>query len=426
LISNRPRLQASLAIAIVAASFPFAAQAQTFTVLHSFTGGADGAMPEAGLTVDASGRLYGTGSKGGIQNGECPNDGQAGCGVVFRLARQGSGWTIDPLHQFQGPSGDGSAPTARPVLGPGGTLYGTTSKGGSYFCEGPGCGIAYNLRPGATSCLTALCSWSEVMQYSFGEAGEGPNGELTFDQAGNAYGTLDYAVFTLMLSDGAWQQTNLHSFDGGGDGKTPVSGVIFDPRGNLYGTTLSGGGQGCSSMGCGIVYQLVPGVSGWTENILYAFQGAADGDSPVGRLIMDATGNLYGTAFEGGQNGGGTVFELSPSGNTWNFTLLYSLGATGVGSGPTGSLAFDSSGSLYGTASGGGALGRGAIFKLTPSNGIWTYTSLHDFTGSADGADPVGNVIFDANGNLYGTASLGGLTDLCGGAGCGVVWQITP
>jgi uncharacterized repeat protein (TIGR03803 family) len=147
-------------------------------------------------------------------------------------------------------------------------------------------------------------------------------------------------------------------------------------------------------------------------------------------LILDADGNLYGTTNYGGANKGGTVFELSPSGGgNWTFHLLYSLVYNGTLDfqlyGPTGSLAMDAAGNLYGTTVMDGAFSGGSVFKLTPSNGGWTYTSLHDFEGGTGGGNPFGNVVLDAIGNVYGTAGVGGPSNGCDGLSCGVVWEVT-
>jgi len=141
-------------------------------------------------------------------------------------------------------------------------------------------------------------------------------------------------------------------------------------------------------------------------------------------VVLDQAGNLYGATATGGSGGGGTVYELSPSGGGWTFSLLYSFTGQGYDPGPSDTLTLDAAGNLYGTTYGGGAFGYGAVFKLTHNGGSWMFTDLHDFTSGSDGANPVGGVTFDANGNLYGTASQG-----AGGAcplGCGVVWKITP
>jgi uncharacterized repeat protein (TIGR03803 family) len=442
----------SLCVAMLTAAFALAspAQAQTFSVIHTFSG-IDGANPVAGLTIDARGTLYGTTQGGGHQDSLCP---QQGCGTVFRLAAPGGGWILTPLHQFEGP-GDGATPMARPVFGPNSLLYGTTDAGGAQFCEGPGCGTAYSLQPGAMACTTALCPWSESVLYSFGGVedtcegfedwsarptnnpqrpgelvlGSCPTfGELTFDHAGNIYGTVPCCHGAVYELTPGGTPTALYYFTGGDDGDNPQSGVIFDGAGNLYGTT-EGGGTG----GCGTVYELSPIGSGWTEKVLYDFQCgfSSNGQYPIGGLIFDAAGNLYGTTNFAGANNGGTVFELSPSsGGHWTFHLLYSLRYNGTFDfliyGPTGTLAMDSSGSLYGTTVMDGAYGGGSVFKLTPSADGWTYTSLHDFRGGSDGGNPFGNVVLDASGNVYGTAGVGGLSGGCEGLGCGVVWKITP
>jgi len=192
----------------------------------------------------------------------------------------------------------------------------------------------------------------------------------------------------------------------------PYAGVIFDQAGNLYGTTASGGTP----------YQLTLSGSGWAENTLHTFQYHGDGTFPYGGLIFDESGNLYGTTSIDEPLNGGTVYELEPSSGNWAFALLHSFFFSGAGCcpGPLGSLIIDTVGNLYGTTSGEGAHLEGNVFKLSPSNGGWTYTSLHDFTGGSDGGFPYGSLVFDANGNLYGTTSFGGAYDGV------VVFEITP
>ena len=177
-------------------------------------------------------------------------------------------------------------------------------------------------------------------------------------------------------------------------------------RGNLYGTTASG----TSNYFWGTVYKLAPHGSGWTETILYAFQDGNDGASPVSGLIFDQAGNLYGTTPGGGAYLDGTAFELisHPSGN-WSFSSLYSFqGSRDIGNLPLGPLAIDAAGNLYGASYNGGAHEMGSVYELSPSNGSWTYTSFHDFTGGVDGGGPISGVVLDASGNIYGTASAGG------------------
>ena len=245
---------------------------------------------------------------------------------------------------------------------------------------------------------------------------------VIFDKDGNLYGTTGGAMYELSPSNGGWTETSTFSF-GFGNGQFPGYGpLVFDKAGNLYGTTAAGGDMNCEpGLGCGVVYRLTPSGSNWTNTTLYEFHDGSDGAFPNGGVVLDASGNVYGTTTQGGSGYGGTVFELSPFNGYWSFNLLYSLtgGNQNVG-GAWGTLVMDATGNLYGTTANGGAHGEGAVFKLTPSNGGWTYTSLHDFVCSTDGCAPYDGVIFDAKGNIYGTASGGGAN------GHGVVWEITP
>jgi uncharacterized repeat protein (TIGR03803 family) len=204
----------------------------------------------------------------------------------------------------------------------------------------------------------------------------------------------------------------VYSFAGGTDAVNPVAGVTVDAAGNLYGTTSFGGANGD-----GAVYKLSRSGSGWTESVIYSFQGANDGQAPVGGVILDQAGNLYGTTFLGGLNGGGTVYKLSPSGGGWTLTTLYSFSG---GGGPYNFLTFDSHGNLYGTTNRDGAFGDGSVFKLTPNGSGWTFADLYDFTNGNDGGFPYGGVAVDANGDVFGTTSSGGSSNQ------GVVFEITP
>jgi len=416
--SNFPlRLQVAIdAVAIVllvsTAIITSTAQAQTYQVLYNFTGGQDGAYPEAGLTMDRAGNLYGTAYQGGGMNR----------GTVFKLARKGSGWVFSPLYSFTGRE-DGGAPIARVVFGPDGSLYGTTEFGGRNC--GVGCGTVFNLKPPATVCKSALCSWAEVVIYAFSGSSDGANpgyGDLTFDQAGHIYGTTYFGgnnaqgvVYELAPSNGNWTESAIYLFTGANDGGNPYSSVIFDEAGNLYGTAYAGGAHGY-----GTVFQLTPSGSGCTENTLRAFQSARDGGKPFGGVMFDNAGNLYGATSSGGTGSGGTVYELMPSNGSWTFSVVYGFTGSAYLPGPYGSLAIDARGNLYGTTNKDGAHGVGSVFKLTASNGGWTETDLYDFANGSEGAVPYGSVLIDANGNLYGTASQGGAN------GYGVVWEITP
>jgi len=387
------------------------AQGQTFQVIHDFTGGTDGAVPYGGLVVDTTGNLYGTASSGGYYGGICEELG--GCGVVFKLTRTSSGWEFSTIHTFQGmPDRNPFAPV---TIGPGGSLYGSASSE---------CGTIYSLRQP----VNATGPWAETILYSFSPSGAdgcGPN-NLIFDQAGNIYSTTSGGggngcsaelgcgtVFMLTHSGGDWQESILHIFSGL-DGAFP-SGVLLDQSGNLYGTTGDGGPHGD-----GIVYELMQSQSDWREIILDNFVlGNPLGAYPSAGLMSDAVGNLYGVTKVSGGNNAGTAFMLTPSGGGWQFDLLYTFDRNLIGANPSGPLTMDTAGSLYGATQYGVGEGFGAIYKLTHSSEGWTATSLHQFTGD-DGHYPFGAVTVDADGNIYGTTFFGGQY------GFGVVWEITP
>ena len=368
-------------------------------VLHSFSGGNDGAVPAAGLTMDKAGNLYGGATGGGTAGG-----------TVFQLKRTGSNWIFKPIYSFQGGT-DGVYPSAKVILGPDGILYGTTEEGGDKnSCNGYGCGTVFGLKPGPRACITALCPWTKMVLYPFkgGTDAASPWGPLTFDRAGNMYGTSGSGgqnglgtVFQLTFTGSSWTENVLYSFTGtGGEGIYPRSGVVFDPAGNLYGTTSYGGDPSCNyGSGCGSVFQLTPSGSGWTSNVLHTFN--SNEGQPSGALICDHAGNLYGTASN-------VIFTLTPSGGTWTYVVLEPWGAIGI--------SMDKAGSLY--AAGGGFYGVGNIFKLTPSGGSWRLSLLADFTGGADGKYPYGDFVFDAAGDMFGTTSQGGNNDY------GVVFEL--
>jgi len=455
------RWQNALAAAITLASMaPVIALAQSYTVLHSFTGGLDGGTPYAALTWDGGSNFYGTTAQGGYTGSRCYNVyfvPTHGCGTVFRLNRSGSNWAFSTLYEFRGGSVDGNLPTAPVTIARDGSLYGTTWAGnynGQRSCENVGdyfgCGIVFNLRPPATACKTALCFWTETISYAFqgtNQDGAGPGlGQLIFDQAGNLYGTNWNApgnpgeVFQLVPSEGSWAIGKTYVSSNGPGSNTPnliLNAVTFDAAGNLYGASQEGPNDGQYCIvgryfnGCGTIYQLIPTASGWNANIIYTFTDAADGKFPEAGLVADQAGNLYGATSADGAGGGGVVFELSPSGGGWTYNPIYSLPngnplaicLTGIGegcSGPWGNLLMDSAGNLYGATYGDGAYQHGNVFKLTHSNGSWTYTDLYDFTGGNDGANPIGSLILDSDGNLYGTTANGGAD------GYGVAFEITP
>ena len=337
---------------------------------------------------------------------------------------------LTTLYPFTGTgSGDGAYPNAGLIADPAGNLYGTTQVGGADpSCnQAPGCGTVFQLTASGT--LTVLHSF-------IGSDGEQPFAGLIADAEGNLHGTTwgggANGRGTVFQLDTSGTLTVLYSFTGGSDGQRPVTGLLADAAGNLYGTAHSGGDGRY-----GTVFQLDP--SG-TLTVLYSFTGGSDGQYPDSGLIADAAGNLYGTTREGGDlascngpntHGCGTVFQLDLSGS---LTVLHRF-AGSDGSRPLNwaGLIADEAGNLYGTTSAGGDRtscaaqfieGCGTVFQLTPSGVL---TVLHSFTGGSDGGDPTAGLIADAAGNLYGTTLEGGTTGSCNRPyGCGTVFQLTP
>ncbi len=259
-----------------------------------------------------------------------------------------------------------------------------------------------------------------------GSDGAYSSGGVVFDRAGNLYGTTrggggsqncsnTYGcgvVYELSPANGGWTESLLHTFTGGGDGRNPAAGVVFDSAGDFFGTCGTSSGNGA-------VYELTPSGSGWNKSFVYQFTGMSDGYAPIG-VILDPAGNLYGATTYGGAGDGGTVYELSPQGSNWSYSLLFPLQTGNPGAnGPGARLTMDSAGNLYGTTSQGGQFGAGSVFKLTPALGSWTYTSLHDFTGGEDGSEPGTRVLLDSQGNVYGTTVFGGTS------GQGVAFRIS-
>ncbi|HKD84214.1 MAG TPA: choice-of-anchor tandem repeat GloVer-containing protein [Terriglobales bacterium] len=384
-------------------------QAQTFSVLHYFTGGSDGANPIAGVTLGASGTLYGTTYQGGT----------SGEGVVFKLTQRGSGWTLSPLHEFAEP--DGAFPLAGVAIGPEGSLYGTTSGGGAAQY-----GTVFKLTPPARVCRATNCYWNETILHNFQgrpHDGAGPGyGSVVFDGAGNIYGTTQSGngtgnedcgtVWELAVPGGMFTESVIYTFTSSTDGCRPAAGVIFDTAGNLYGSTQGNGPSNAS------VYELSPLNGSWMESTL--------GEQPqhiapsYNSLIIDQSGDLYGTGngFNGGEPGG--VYKVNPQ-HGLSVVFVFQVGAcrpfAGVTLGPDGNL--------YGVCQDGGAFGYGWVFEMPPNcNQTCTPNDLHDFDGS-DGRYPDGNVVFDASGNLYGTTYGGGqIGNACSEYGCGVVWEM--
>jgi len=403
------------AVIIVTIATTQAAPAQTYTVIHDFTGGGDGGDPYNGLTIDAAGEFYGTAAVGGSY----------GHGVVFKLARGGPNWAFTTVYSFAGGS-DGASPQGRIAIASNGALYGTTDGGGGQGCSTYGCGTVFRLIPPITIPKTARTTWTEVPIHIFnGNDGSHPQGDLTFDDSGNIYGTTigggDFnwgTVYELSRSGQVWTHNILFSARNDADGAEPHGGVIFDKSGNLYGVCQF------SSVGLGTAFQLSPSGSEWAEHTIHSFNfGGDNGAEPLGGLLIDDLGNLFGGTLYGGSfPAGGAVYELTPSGNGWTYATIHSF--TDGDGGPVDKLIMDAAGNLYGTTLTGGAYGQGTVFKLTPSGGAWIHTSLHDFCQAGypcpDGYEPMSALVLDGQGNIYGTALRGGAS------GHGVVFEITP
>jgi uncharacterized repeat protein (TIGR03803 family) len=379
-------------------------------VLYSFAGGVDGSDPNAPLISDKDGNLYGTTEMGG----------EFGFGNVFELVKSGTGWTHVILYNFTNNT-DGGSPVGPIVFDQSGNIYGTTSTGGDYYK-----GEVYKLSPNQGD------SWTLTLLYSFtGDTDGGyPYGGVILDNAGNLYGTADLGgslsdcdgvgcgvVFELSPgSGGTWTETVIHDFTEV-DGALPSSALVFDPRGNLYGTTSVGGTSpycvGSPANGCGTLFELTPSSEGWTETTLHSFYLTnTDGCYPGGVTYHD--GKIYGTTELGGRHQAGSVFEVAITTSGPIERVLHSFGAGTDATQPLGAVVFDKSGNLYGSASKGGNSecnndGCGATFELT--NGSWTETILYQFTGGNDGAFPSTTPSLRPSGNLFGTASGGGASN---------------
>ncbi len=393
------------------------AQAQTLHVLYPVADTPAGANSYGGVTLDAAGNLYG-------MMGVSP------AGSVWELKHERSSWIFQPLYYFK-PQNDGRNPEDTVVFGPDGALYGTTIGGGFCFVGLYDCGTVFSMRSSPNPCGNSACLWDETRIHWFGgfdntSDGSSPAfGRLLFDAAGNIYGTTEDggsygqgAVFELVNTEDGWTEHVLYSFRGNSEPQNPLSGLTFDAAGNLYGTTYLGG----TNQTGGTVFELIHSGQGWTEKTLYNFQGGNDGANPIGGLVFDAAGNAYGST--AGRNGGlqsGTVFQLSPQADgSWHETVLHVLDGL---NGPWSNLVMDASGNLYGTTPGTAQSNYdhfGMVFKLSLVDGSWTFTQLYEFTGGADGAFSYGGATLDAAGNLYG-ACIGG-----GANGLGTIWELTP
>jgi hypothetical protein len=397
--------------------------ASQFTVLHNFQKH-PAAYPATGLIADPAGNLYGTTA---IQNTACPPL----CGSVFQLSKTSNGWQYHVIHNFRGPQGDGELPFGQLLLDGSGDLYGTTFSSGSSTCNVQhNCGTVFRLSPSPQG------GWTETVLYRFKGKADGafPVGNLLLDSAGNLYGvtlgggsfkTSDCqlfgcgVVFELSPGTSGWTETALHTFSGSSDGWRP-GWLTLNTDGSFLGITEFGG-----PANTGTVFKLTPMSGNWALSTLYNFTGGSDGAYPTSQLILDSHGNIYGSAAGGGlqqcDSGCGTIFELSPNGSGWTFSAIHSFSGTD-GELPHGIL-FDSAGDILGVADGGKpgcpATGCGVLFKLVSASGNWTETVLYEFSGGADGGFP-NPVVLDSSGNIFGTAGDGGKRNF------GTLFEFTP
>jgi uncharacterized repeat protein (TIGR03803 family) len=397
-----------LVAGLVAVFATISAHAQTFTQIYDFQGGTDGGDPVAGLTVDSEGNLYGTTEAGG--SGPCADFFIAGCGVVFRLSKDGQFTT---LYQFQGGT-DGSAPYAGVTRDAKGNLYGTTFAGGGTHCvfaPEVGCGTIFK--------LDSRGSETVLYRFSGGSDGAGPAANLYLDAEGNLWGTTELGgIFTNPLCSSGGCGTlfrldrnhTLHSrpFQGPpNEGSAPLGGLVADPRGNIYGTTYQGG-----PFNGGTLFKISPTRKLTTLHIFNI--AAGDAGNPTGLLISG--GKLYGPGASGGADQGGAIYQVDLSGEH----LLYSFGEGNDESilFAQGTLARASDGTLYGTTSL-GFLGDfdGEVYALDATG---NFTEVHKFLGAPDGDTPKAGVIRDAAGNIYGTTERGGVFH------AGTIFKVTP
>lgn len=316
------------------------------------------------------------------------------------------------LYSFNGGSG-GDAPLGGLIHGPNGSFYGTAEAGGS-----AGQGIVYQLFPPSS----VGGSWTETVLYSFqgGNDGSRPYSDLVRDSAGNLYGVTYYGggvddfgtLYELSHSSKGWTEKVIYAFQGpeAGDGFAPNGSLYVSPDGTLYGTTVYGG-----TSDFGTVFQLLQSAGVWTEKVIYSFTGGADGAEPFSGLIADSNGVLYGTTALGGTTQLGTVFSLTPTSTGWSESVLHSFsGGAKDGNGPESALVIDSAGNLYGstpvgvgTTCSGGISGCGMVFELSQKSGTWTESILYAFLGGNDGSQPQGKLTLSGS-TLLGTTLSGG------------------
>jgi uncharacterized repeat protein (TIGR03803 family) len=418
---------------------------QTYKVLYNFGSSAgDGIAPFSNLVFDKAGDMYGTTSAGGAAaTSQC---GGGGCGTVFELSPNADGtWTETVLYSFcaaypTGSCPDGRNPTAGLAIDAAGNLYGTTYYGGAVYCpsNSQGCGTVFELSPPESP----SAPWTQTVLHSFCSDLQGINtcldgiyapSHLTLDNSGNLYGTtisggnggwMGGTVFELSPNAGGWTETVLYNFCTDGttfhcsDGTGPLAGVTFDQAGNIYGTTQAGGTP--MGDGGGTVFELSPSAGGWAETTLMSlYQGDNELKKLEGVISFDSAGNLYSTAFSGGTQGFGGVFKLDPQTGTGRQFLFTYLNQSGPAAGV---LVDPKTGAVYGTTS----MGDGTVFEIGRDG---KQTLLHLFCQQPNCTDGGGPAASPSaySGNLYGTTVGGGTGNgNPGSIGAGVVFELTP
>lgn len=407
-------IASALAIALIVFATR-SAQAQTFTTLYEFTPSGDGSNPVTPLMMDSSGNLYGTTYD-----------------TIFKLDTSGKFTTV---HAFQGfrPPNNINGPL---YMTANGSFYGSSFTGG-FFQDG----TVFKVSSFGKANRLWQFEGDDPPEYQDGanpsnlirDAKGNFYGTTRAGGVCRVQSACDGTVFKIDLKSNPVEQI-LYTFTGGSDGGQPEAGLVRDAANNLYGTTAEGGRVPCgeSQFGCGTVFKL--DTTG-KETVLYAFD-ITHGLNPSSDLIRDSVGNLYGTTSLGGElscpnSGGlgcGVVFRVSKMGHE---TVLYAFTGSTDGVDPVAGLVRDSAGNLYGTAYQGGdfscpvgnSYGCGVVFKIDTSG---KFTVLHAFTGGDDGAFPDADLILDSAGNIYGTTPYGGIAGCYGQKGCGVVFKITP
>lgn len=408
----RPKVVVVLSVPLLLLLASSIAWGQTFQTLTSL----QVTFPVMGVVPDSSGNLYGLGAASGAYLS----------GNIFEVVNAGSYWYEKDLFDFLPSADDGLTgyPSSQGLLvrDANGNLFGDAFEGGRWGQNvGLGYGLVFELNPNGV--LTALYEFTGESDGAY------PAGGLVADAQGNLYGTAAQGgntgcmsfgdsiscgvVFELVKGMRNWSYKVIYAFQSNGtDGFNPAGALTFDSAGNLYGTTNSGGnrtGNECQYEGCGTVFKLTPpapGTNQWTESILYAFSNnGSDGSNPFSGVAVDSSGNLYGVTNTGGDYGNGNVYQLALSGNSYTFNNILScnngncaaIDRTGI------KPLVDGSGNVWFASSGGGAGNYGVVFEL--SAGSWNYTDIHDFTNGSDGESPECTLTLDAAGNIYGTTS---------------------